>query len=350
MSFPEGVRCLRDHLWTAADVARGAARELAPELCDLLAGGRRRGFCESPDSLYSVGFLRLGPGVEYRLRIPGGPAFYAVVTLSLDGRQRSMELEAPEGSSLAGHELVLGEGADAPLGVDTDGLRGLAQVMVRQYFDRTRGRARPRPPRLIPAGAPERGRWRRWSDGALAGARFLAWRLAPLAAVKLLRARPGQGFPTNRFLTTEDVRDRWRGGSGTVRRLGVGAFRYAFCLFDLGPGEALEVRFRPRGSRYFAFSVNNDWMQGVDAEYRASYCSSFQARPGADGWVRLRVTAHGGSDGGDLVTGGRRRGLIHFREILARPGVELPTCRPIVDDSLPGTRPGADHELVLDGG
>lgn len=350
MSVSEGLRCLRDHLWTAADVARGAAGDPAPELCDLLAGGRRRGFCESPDSLYSVGFVRLGPGVEYRLRIPAGPAFYAVVTLSLDGRQRSMELEASDGGGLAGHELVLGEGVDAPLGVDTDGLRGLAQVMVRQYFDRTRAGARPRPPRLVPAVAPDRGRWRLWADGALAGGRFLAWRLAPLAAVKLLRAWPGERVPKNRFLTTQDVRDSWRGGSGTVRRLGVGAFRYAFCLFDLEPGEALEICFHPRGSRYFAFSVNNDWMQGVDAEYRTSYRSSFQVRPGADGSVRLRVTMHGGARGGDLVTGGRRSGLIHFREILARPGAELPTCRPIVEDSLPGTRPGADHELVLDGG
>lgn len=350
MSVADGVRCLRDHLWTAADVARDTAREPSPELCDLLAGGRRRGFCESPDSLYSVGFLRLAPEVEHRLRIPDGPAFYAVVTLSLDGWQRSLELSPPAGRRLGERDLVLAEGVEAPRGVDTAGLDGLAQVMVRQYFDRNRGGARPRPPRLVPVRAPRRGRWRRWTDGALAAGRFLAWRLAPLAAVKLLRAWPGRDVPTNRFLTTDDVRDLWRGGSRTVRRVGVGDFRYAFCLFDLGADEILEIRYRPRGSAYHAFSINNDWMQGIDAGYRASYCSSFQVPPGPDGAVTLRVSARGGPEAGTLDTGGRRRGLIHFREILSRPGAELPSCRPVVRHGVPGALPGPDSELALDGG
>lgn len=350
MSATEGLRCLRDHLWAAADVARGAARVPAPVLCDLLAGGRRRGFCESPDSLYSVGFVRLGPGVEHRLHLPAGPAFYKVVTLSADGVQRSLELVAPPGGAgLGARELTLADGAGAPWGLDTSWFGGLAQVMVRQYFDRTAG-PQPGAPRLTPVRAPERGRWRRWSDGALAAGRFLAWRLRPVAAIRFLRAWRRRRFPVNRFLTMEDVLDLWPGGPRTVRRLGVEAFRYAFCVFDLKPGEALEIRYRPRGSRYYAFSVNNDWMQGVGSGRDAAYRSSFQAPPGPDGEVTLRVSAQGGDGSGDLATGGRRSGLIHFREILGRPGSELPTCRPVAQDSPPGMLPAGARVTVIHGG
>jgi|GEM_PF-3539500 len=336
MSLVDGLRCLRDHLWAAADVARGAARAPVPELSDLLAGGRRRGFCESPDSLYSVGFVRLGPGIAYHLHLPAGPAFYGVVTLSLDGRQTGLELGAPDGEGLRARTLHLAEGEAKPSGLDTREFRGLAQVMVRQYFDRTRDGERPVPPRLERVAGPGRGAFGRWLDAARAGARFLAWRLAPVAVIKLLRAWPGRRVPVNRFLTMDDVLDQWRGGPRTVRHLGVGAFRYAFCLFDLDSDEALEIRFRPRGSKYYAFSVNNDWMQGIDAGYLASYRSSFQAPPGSDGVVALRLSAQGDAGRAVLATGGRRSGLVHFREILPRPGAELPTCRPVTQDQVLG--------------
>jgi hypothetical protein len=354
MSAADGLRCLRDHLWAAADVARGATRVPAPVLCDLLAAGRRRGFCESPDSLYSVGFVRLGSGVAYRLHLPAGPAFYSVVTLSADGTQRSLELVAPAGGAgLGARELALAEGAGAPWGLDTARLGGLAQVMVRQYFDRTAG-PRPGAPHLIPVRVPERGPLRRWADGALAGGRFLAWRLRPVAAIRLIRAWPHRRFPVNRFLTMEDVLDLWPGGCRMVRRLGVETFRYAVCVFALEPGEALEIRFRPRGSRYHAFSVNNDWMQGIGTGRDASYRSSFQAPPGSDGEVTLRVSAQGGHRSGDLATGGRRSGLIHFREILGRPGAELPACRPVArylpKTSPPGPALGGPRETVTNGG
>jgi len=334
MSFAEGLRCLRDHLWAAADVARGAAGRPAPALCDLLAGGRRRGFCESPDSLYSVGFVRLGPGIAYRLHLPAGPAFYGVVTLSLNGRQTSFELEAPDGEGLGARDLLLAEGEVPPSGLDTRELRGLTQVMVRQYFDRTRLGERPTPPRLERLSGPKRGAFAGRLDGLRAGFRFLAWRLAPVAAIKLVRAWPGRSVPVNQFLTMDDVLDLWPGGPRTVRHLGVGAFRYAFCVFDLEPGEALEICFRPRGSKYYAFSVNNDWMQGIDAGYLASYRSSFQAPPDSGGVVALRLSAQGGPGGTVLATGGRRRGLVHFREILPRSAGELPTCNPVTQDQV----------------
>lgn len=356
MSFADGMLCLRDHLWAAADVARGAARRSGPVLSDLLAAGRRRGFCESPDSLYSVGFLRLGPGIAYRIHVPAGTAFYGVVTVSFGGRQRTLETAAPAASpgrgpgGLDAHDVLLAEGTAPPEGIDTAGCEGLAQVMVRQYFDRGRLAGAPAPPRVARVAGPAGGPVRRWADGLRAGGRFLAWRLAPVAAIKLIRARAGRRFPVNRFLTMDDVLDLWPGGPGTVRRLGVDAFRYAFCRFDLARGEDLEIRFRPRGSIYYAFSVNNEWMQGVDPDYRASYRSSFDVPPGSDGFVVLRLSAQDRPAPGTLATGGRRRGLVHFREILSRSRAELPACRPVPGDTAAGAQPEAAPEPVLHGG
>lgn len=328
-SLRDFLFALRDHAWTAWDVARAAARKRDPALVDLLAGGRRGGFCESPDSLYGVGFLPLGRGAEYRLRIPPGPAFYLAVSLHSSRCQRHFELAGE--AAAKGREIALRDGeagAAAENGLDTRGFEGLTQVMARQYFDRTAGRRPPQMPRvelLRPPAAETL--WRRAAPAPLvAGLRFLVWRLQAVAAFKLIMLFHGRRLPKNRFLTMQDLEPLRHGARQTVPRMGVTSFAYAFCAFELAPGETLAVRYRPAGSGYFAFSLNNTWFQGIGRGGETSYLSSLQLEPDGDGRFTLEV-GEGPGAGGLLDTRGYRRGVLHFRRISPLPGDELPECQ-----------------------
>jgi hypothetical protein len=322
----DALLALRDHAWTAWDVARAAGRRRSPALVDLLAGGRRGGFCESPDSLYAVGFLPLGPGAVYLLRIPSGPAFYLAVSLHSSRCQRHFELAGEAASRERG--VTLRDGEVGENGLDTRGFRGLTQVMVRQYFDRTAGHRPPEMPRVEqlqpPAGEPAR----RLAAPApwIAGLRFLAWRLKAVAAFKLIMLRYASRLPKNRFLTMEDLEPLRHGARQTVPRMGMTSFAYAFCAFELAPGESLAIRYRPADSGYFAFSLNNSWFQGIDRGRGAAYLSSLQLAP--DGEGRFTLEVGDAPAGGPLLdVRGYRRGVVHFRRISPAPGDELPECK-----------------------
>ncbi len=322
------MRAVRDHAWAALDVGRRASWCGAPVLVDLLAGGRRKGFCESPDSLYSVGFINIQPDCAYRLQIPASDAFYAAVSLHARGRQSHLEW-VPQGVT----EVVLQDGAATDRTLDTRGYTGMTQVMVRQYFDRQGGTRVPTLPRLELLG-PAKGSTRlrhAVPAGLVAGMRFLSWRLKPLLAIKYLHHRLGRRFPKNCFLTLEDIVGLWRGAPKTVERLGLSAFRYSFCIAELRPGERLQIHYRPSGGRYFAFSLNNNWMQGLGQGSTSSYLSSLQLRPAADGSVTINIGSCDRGYPNFLSTKGHRLALVHFREIMPSPEAKRPACSVVND-------------------
>src|SRR3989337_2541019 len=77
----EAGRALRDHAWAAWDIANDACGSETLAFVDLLAGGKRKGFCESPDSRYSVSFIEIGRDTTYRVTIPMEGALYCATSL-----------------------------------------------------------------------------------------------------------------------------------------------------------------------------------------------------------------------------------------------------------------------------
>jgi hypothetical protein len=95
---------------------------------------------------------------------------------------------------------------------------------------------------------------------------------------------------------------------------GLGAARYGFCFWDLGPDEALVVDAEVPAARYWSFQLYQlGWFELVDLAERQSTLNHTQAGVDADGRVRV-VVAH--ADPGVpnwLDTGGRAAGLLTLR-------------------------------------
>ena len=95
---------------------------------------------------------------------------------------------------------------------------------------------------------------------------------------------------------------------------GLGAARYAFCFWNLAPGEALLVDSDVPDARYWNLQLATlSWFEQVDPVHRISSINQRQAHIGSDGRVRM-VLAH--EDPGVpnwLDTGGRTEGLMTYR-------------------------------------
>lgn len=335
-SLRDAARALGDHLWTAWDVGRRAHWQRPPRLVDLLAGGRRQGFCESSDALYSVGFVNLRAGCVYRLTLGRSPAFYTAVSLHSGRRQVAAEFAArPGGAGQEPRQIMLCEGGHDGERLATRGFRGLTQIMVRQYYRPAAAASPPplpvlerlEPPAEQPLPHPPLPAF------LAAGLRFAAWRLQALLAFKLLMLWQGRHLPRNRFLTMDDLAHLRHGARETVPRMGLTSFAYAFCAFDLGPGQCLRIRYRPAGEGYFTFSLNNAWLQGLGRGADACSVSSGELEPLADGSYLLEVGERPRGGLPHLATRGYRFGVIHFRRIFPAPGEPRPVC----------TLLGADH-------
>ena len=328
-SVGDFFHAIRDHAWTASEIAAGWRPE-APVLVDLLGGGRRKGLNEAPDCFYSLTFLLLGPGRSYELRLPETKAFYTVVTLHSPDDQSSLELVSDDGEAgLAGRTVTLAPGAAAPGGLDTAPYRGLTQIMVRQYC-RSIEDASERPFPQLRAVSPDGGpvaAARRLPHALVAGFYFFRWRLKALLGLKYLLTRLGGRVPKNTFLSFEEVLSIWHGGPEVVTRLAVRDFKYVFCIYELGEDEVLRVRYGPGTGRYFSYSlVNLGGLQGLDHYRRPTYCNSFQLTPDAEGVYTVDVGPQAGNGAPWMDTTGYRRGVLGFREILPADGGSRPVC------------------------
>ncbi len=88
---------------------------------------------------------------------------------------------------------------------------------------------------------------------------------------------------------------------------------YMLGLFDLEPGQCLQLEFEPPETRYWSVTLESIWHECLEPLMRQSSVTNKGVEPGPDGRVRLTI---GGEDRGDgywLDTGGRRRGFITLR-------------------------------------
>ena len=316
----DAIHALRDHFWTAFDIARNTGWKRRPALIDLLAKRRRKGFCESPDSFYTVGFINIRRGGKYRINIPNSSALYIAISLSSGKQQAVLELtRCSDSNTMHSQEITLADGVATGDSLDTSKFSGLTQLMIRQYFNNTSDSVSTPFPHIEYNKPLERDRLRdsMLPASILSGWYFLSWRLKTVLGIKFLQYYLGSNFPRNTFMTVEEIRDLWRSGHLTVSRLGINTFRYFFSIFDLKPGQILKISYRPNDSQYFAFSLNNSWMQGLDSTYHGTYINSKQLHEDVDGSYTIFVGDKNRGYKNFLDTKGYRRGLIHFREILS---------------------------------
>ncbi len=129
---------------------------------------------------------------------------------------------------------------------------------------------------------------------------------------------------------------------------GLGAARYAFCFWNLGPDEALYVESDVPRARYWNLQLATlGWFEPVDAVHRISSINQVQAVVGGDGRLRV-VLAH--RDPGLpnwLDTGGLRAGLLTYRFFWPEQEPS-PTTRVVAFDALgecfPPDTPRVDAE------
>lgn len=95
---------------------------------------------------------------------------------------------------------------------------------------------------------------------------------------------------------------------------GLKAARYAFCHFDLAPGEALVVDTDVAESRYWSLHLYTlGGFEPVDVVDRVSSLNHRQVALEPDGRLHLVVAAEDPGTANWLDTGGRRRGLLTYR-------------------------------------
>ena len=88
---------------------------------------------------------------------------------------------------------------------------------------------------------------------------------------------------------------------------------YMLGLFDLEPGQSLQLEFTPPETRYWSVTLENIWHECLEPLVRQSSVTNKGVAPGPDGRVRLTIGAEDRGDGYWLDTGGRRRGFITLR-------------------------------------
>jgi Protein of unknown function (DUF1214) len=95
---------------------------------------------------------------------------------------------------------------------------------------------------------------------------------------------------------------------------GLDAARYAFCFWDLHPGQALVVEAAVPDARYWSLQLYElAWFRLLDPVERQSSLNHTQVRTDTDGRVRVVVAADDPGVTNWLDTGGRPAGLLTFR-------------------------------------
>ncbi|HRD13656.1 MAG TPA: DUF1214 domain-containing protein [Mycobacterium sp.] len=88
---------------------------------------------------------------------------------------------------------------------------------------------------------------------------------------------------------------------------------YMLGLFDLEPGQSLQLEFTPPETRYWSVTLESIWHECLEPLVRQSSVTDKGVDPSPDGRVRLTIGAEDRGDGYWLDTGGRRRGFITLR-------------------------------------
>jgi len=324
----DGIFALWSHLWAAYDVSRRARGDTAPQLTDLLAGGERKGFFESADTFYAIGFINIQRGLIYRLEIPAVSSFYTAISLHSSKQQSSIEYFNDNGDN--GASILLADGVKKSEGLDTSIYQGMTQLMIRQYFwsaHQVDGSKMPqierlKSPTMAPSSYIQPARM-------IAGMRFFGWRIKMLLGTKYIQFRMKQAKKINKFYSQEEAASLWTSIKTSVSRLGMTKFRYLICMYEIHEDEVLRIDYRQKGSHYFAFCLHNNWMQGINVKENSGHLNSSQIRKGGDGSYTVHVGSH--SDGYDnfMNVSGYRSGIIAFREISSSNNEEVPSCRVI---------------------
>ena len=277
-------------------------------MIDLVAGGRRDILCDQPDVIYSAAFVHVWAGARFRLRIPASDAIYTVVSLSnLKAGQATWDaVHGPAGHQSL--ELYLGEDSDAAATLDTGRHRGLCVLFVRPYFRAPVDRAAyaPHRPQLDLVAGPPDGRGL-LPAGLMAGAAFLAPRLASLAQARIV----GPRLPLHRFIAAPERRSR----SEFVR-----SGRYLVCRWRIAGDEVLGVEYEQRGAVWSALSVSNYYLENK------AHLNSHQLDPNANGTLTWNLGTIARAYKNYINTRGLNEGLLLFREV--RPGADpvMPVC------------------------
>lgn len=88
---------------------------------------------------------------------------------------------------------------------------------------------------------------------------------------------------------------------------------YMLGMFDLEPGQSMQLEFTPPETRYWSVTLESIWHECLEPLTRQSSVTNAGVEPGPDGLVRLTIGAQDRGDGYWLDTGGRRRGFIVVR-------------------------------------
>lgn len=95
---------------------------------------------------------------------------------------------------------------------------------------------------------------------------------------------------------------------------GLGAARYAFCFWNLAPGEALLIDTDVPDARYWNLQLATlSWFEQIDPVHRISSINQRQAHVGSDGRVRVVIAHEDPGIPNWLDTGGRSEGLLTYR-------------------------------------
>ena len=132
--------------------------------------------------------------------------------------------------------------------------------------------------------------------------------------------------PVNHFHLPDPEQHRFVGGDpNIVMWLG---------RWSLEPGEALVVDLQPPDCAYWNFQLGNVWAESLDSRFHRVHVNSGQAQTGADGGVRLVVSARESRGPNWLETVGHDHGTMAVRWVRADSHPE-PRCRVVPVAELP---------------
>ena len=336
-AFSDAFQALGSHIQVAYELGREASWDDAPIMVDLLAGGRRKGFLESPDTLYSIGFINIERGGHYRIVPAKSKAFCTVVSLHASGHQSSAEFFNDQAGIVDTVCAGLGDGLKGSDELDTSAYSGMTQIMVRQYFYSNadlQGLALPLLERSEVRDQGRRGRIR-ITAGYQAASQFLRWRLRMLFGMKYMQLRLGARLPKNKFVSSKEVALLFKGIKASLTRIGISTFHYLVCMFEVRPNQVLKIYYRPPRSRYFAFCLNNGWMQGLDGTADSVvHLNSSQMEADSEGGYTLYVGHRNPGSEYFLALDGCLQGVVSFREIGSSGDAERPHCEVLELESI----------------
>ncbi len=132
----------------------------------------------------------------------------------------------------------------------------------------------------------------------------MAWTLAKLAT--LHRTIKPELLDTPNVLLTAEAADLGAADTTPDNLYMIGTFR-------LGPDQALVLDIDPPDTRYWNVTLENVWHECLEPQRRHTSVTNNAVSPGADGRVRIAISAKDFGLGHWLDTGGRERGFVILR-------------------------------------